>query len=81
MQSRIVWEDHRVQRLLKPPARSPEEEFAVTTQMLWIMFVVFLAGLFIGSNLGVLLMCVLQVAGGDEVPSERLASLPVSAED
>ena len=35
----------------------------MTAQLLWIALAIFVLGLFIGSNLGVMLMCVLQVAG------------------
>jgi hypothetical protein len=33
----------------------------VTAQVFWIALAVFLAGLFIGSNLGVVVMCALQL--------------------
>ena len=44
----------------------------MTTQMLWIALGIFILGLFVGSNLGVLLMCVLQVAAAGRDPNEEL---------
>ena len=35
----------------------------MTTAQFWTLLAVFILGLFIGSNLGVMLMCVLRVAG------------------
>jgi hypothetical protein len=52
----------------------------MTAQMFWILFLVFLIGLFIGSNLGVMLLCVLQVAGQDQTSDESLTSMPAEAE-
>ncbi len=34
----------------------------MTTQMLWIIFAVFVVGLFIGTNLGIMIMCILRMA-------------------
>jgi hypothetical protein len=52
----------------------------MTTQMLWIAIVVFAAGLFLGSNLGVLLMCVLHMSGREQVDSDDLVSNPMPVE-
>jgi hypothetical protein len=53
----------------------------MTTQMLWIAIVVFAAGLFLGSNLGVLLMCVLHMSGREQADSDDLVSNPVPVEN
>lgn len=45
----------------------------MTAQMLWIAFAVFVTGLFLGSNLGVLLMCVLHVSGRQDSGQELLS--------
>ena len=49
----------------------------MTAQMLWIALAIFVLGLFLGSNLGVMLMCVLQVAGRktDSDAEQVIASL------
>ena len=49
----------------------------MATQMLWIVFVVFVLGLFIGSNLGVMMMCLLYVAGQKRTQGAELASVSV----
>lgn len=53
----------------------------MTTQMLWIAIVVFAAGLFLGSNLGVLLMCVLHMSGREQADSDDLVSSPMPVEN
>jgi hypothetical protein len=37
----------------------------MTAQMLWIILAVFVLGLFIGTNLGIMTICILHVAAGD----------------
>ena len=49
-------------------------------QLLWAGVGIFVAGLFCGSNFGVLLMCILQVAGREAKCSERTLSYPVGLE-
>ncbi len=54
----------------------------MTAQMLWIAFAIFIVGLFFGCNLGVILFCVLQVAGREERRSEQAVEAQnVTAED
>jgi len=52
----------------------------MTTQMFWIIFAVFVLGLFVGTNLGVMLMCVLHVAGERRAEHHDLSSVPVQVE-
>jgi hypothetical protein len=44
----------------------------MSAQHLWITFAIFIVGLFFGCNLGVILFCVLQVAGMEERCSEQV---------
>jgi len=37
----------------------------MTTQMLWIVLAVFVLGLFVGTNLGIMTICILQMAARD----------------
>jgi len=59
----------------------------MTAQMLWIAFVIFIVGLFFGCNLGVILFCVLQMAGRENDRSEQSSetelrpSYPVDTEE
>jgi hypothetical protein len=48
----------------------------MTSQMLWIIFAVFVLGLFVGTNLGIMALCILQVAGRDQ--SEHDTVIPIS---
>jgi hypothetical protein len=49
--------------------------------ILWAVFAVLLLGIFIGSNLGIMLMCLLQVAKKADHISEKLTSIPVEHDD
>ena len=50
-------------------------------QILWIGFAVLMLGIFIGSNLGVMLMCLLQVSKKADDLNEKLLSVPVEHDD
>ena len=50
------------------------------TQMFWIVLAIFVLGLFIGSNLGVMLMCVLAVGAKDTVTNEELVTVSANVE-
>jgi len=50
----------------------------MTAQMFWVIFAVFVLGLFVGSNLGIMLLCVLRVAGQDAEKDFEMATLPVT---
>ena len=50
----------------------------MTAQMFWLIFAAFVLGLFVGSNMGIMLLCVLQVAGKN-TPGNR-ERVPVPAE-
>lgn len=52
----------------------------ITTQILWIILVVFVLGLFIGTNLGVMLMCVLHLAGQKRTEGIEMAALAIPIE-
>jgi len=47
----------------------------MTAQMLWIILAVFVLGLFIGTNLGIMILCVLHMAGQDRPASDTIVSL------
>ena len=49
----------------------------LTSQMLWIIFAVFVLGLFLGSNLGVMLMCVLYMSGKKGAEGTELVTATV----
>jgi hypothetical protein len=49
----------------------------MTTQLFWIILGVFVLGLFVGSNLGVMLMCVLRTAGQDRVRDQKAVPVQV----
>ena len=49
----------------------------MSTQVFSIMVAVFVLGLFIGSNLGVVLVCLLQVSKKDQTVSQELHPVPV----
>ena len=53
----------------------------MSAQLFTVMLTVFVLGLFVGSNLGVILMCLLQMAGRDRVTDAELASFALQAED
>jgi hypothetical protein len=53
----------------------------MSTQVFVWMVAVFVLGLFLGSNLGVVLMCLLQVAGGSSPANAELASIQVPTKD
>ena len=53
----------------------------MTTQMFVQMTVIFVLGLFFGSNLGVMLMCLLQVAGDRSPGDAELASAQIPIKD
>ncbi len=44
------------------------------------MLTIFVLGLFVGSNLGVMLMCLLQVSGRDSSLNSELVTVSVHAE-
>jgi len=50
-------------------------------QLLWIAFAIFIVGLFFGCNIGIVIMCVLQMAGRESARSERVLSYPVEVEE
>ena len=50
-------------------------------QMLWIIFAVLLLGIFVGSNLGVMLMCVLQMGKRSDIRTEELLTVYVKNDD
>jgi hypothetical protein len=52
----------------------------MTTQLFWIIFGVFVLGLFVGSNLGVMLMCVLHAAGRDHALDEEVVPVTVQVQ-
>jgi hypothetical protein len=47
----------------------------MTTQMFWIILAVFVLGLFIGSNLGIMILCVLQMAKQDHPVRDTVVSV------
>ena len=53
----------------------------MSTQVFMWMVAVFVLGLFLGSNLGVVLMCLLQVAGRSSPANAELASIRVQTKD
>lgn len=50
-------------------------------QILWAVFAILVLGIFIGSNLGIMLMCLLQVAKRADNMTEKLLSIPVEHDD
>jgi len=50
----------------------------MTGQMFWVMFAIFVLGLFVGSNLGIMLLCVLRVAGQHADRDFEMAAVPVT---
>ncbi len=44
----------------------------MSAQMLWIILAVFVLGLFIGSNLGIMILCLLNVAAQDSRAPEPM---------
>jgi hypothetical protein len=53
----------------------------MSAQLFVTITVVFVAGMFFGSNLGVLLMCLLQVAGDRSPANPELASVQIPIKD
>jgi hypothetical protein len=53
----------------------------MTAQMFVSMTVIFVVGMFVGSNLGVMLMCLLQMAGDRSPANTELASAQIPIED
>ena len=53
----------------------------MTTQMFVSMTVIFVLGLFFGSNLGVMLMCLLQVAGDRSPDNTELTGVQIPIKD
>ena len=52
----------------------------MSTQMFTILTVVFVLGLFVGTNLGVILMCLLQLAGRHPQVDDELAPVEIGIE-
>ena len=48
----------------------------MTAQMLWIILAVFVLGLFIGTNLGIMTLCILQIAARDRSVQDTV--MPIS---
>jgi hypothetical protein len=53
----------------------------MSTQIFASLFTVLVIGLFIGTNLGVLLMCLMRMASPDTEPEAELAPSAVRAKD
>jgi type III secretory pathway component EscS len=53
-----------------------KEIMPMTAQMLWIVLAVFVFGLFVGTNLGIMTICILQMAAQDR--SVHDTAIPVS---
>ena len=53
----------------------------MTSQMLTLMLVIFVLGLFIGSNLGIILMCLLQASAKNAPAKAELVHVPVRIDD
>lgn len=53
----------------------------MSEQVLWIIFGVLVLGIFVGGNLGILMMCLLQVSKRADMLSEELLAVAVSSED
>ena len=53
----------------------------MSAQVFASLFTVFVLGLFIGTNLGVLLMCLMRMASPDPEPEGELAHMAVRLED
>jgi hypothetical protein len=52
----------------------------MTAQIFWLILGVFVLGLFVGSNLGILLICLLQASGEGASGQEDWLSVPAEAE-
>jgi hypothetical protein len=52
----------------------------MTAHMFWIVLGVFVLGLFVGSNLGVMLMCLLRASEKSVAGSDELLPVMVDAE-
>ena len=53
----------------------------MSAQMFTVLTVVFVLGLFVGTNLGVVLMCLMQLAGRHPRIDEELVPIEVRTED
>ena len=53
----------------------------MSAQMFIVLTVVFVLGLFVGTNLGVVLMCLLQLAGRHPQIDDELAPIEVGIEN
>ena len=53
----------------------------MTSQMFTLMLVIFVLGLFVGSNLGVILMCLLQGFAKQAPAEAELVHVPVHIDD
>lgn len=52
----------------------------MSAQMLWVILGVFVLGLFIGTNLGVMLLCLLQMSASSNLRNGELTPLPVQVD-
>ena len=50
----------------------------MTGQMFWVLFAMFVLGLFVGSNLGIMLLCVLRVAGQNADRDYEMVAVPIT---
>ena len=50
----------------------------MTGQMFWVLFAMFGLGLFVGSNLGVMLMCALRLAGQSDARRYEVVAVPIT---
>jgi hypothetical protein len=48
----------------------------VSEQFMWAAFAIFVLGIFVGGNLGIILMCLLQTAKRADAQVEELLSVP-----
>ena len=54
----------------------------MSAQMLWVILGVFVLGLFVGGNLGIMLLCLMQMASrSDHVIESALAPSPVQVDN
>jgi hypothetical protein len=51
----------------------------MSAQMFTILTVMFVLGLFVGTNLGIVLMCLLQFAGGQPQVNDELAPVAIES--
>jgi hypothetical protein len=51
----------------------------MTAQMLWIIFAVFVVGLFIGTNLGIMIMCILHMAARERPAHDTVIPIGVQS--